>query len=203
MNQSTFFDEENRADFETKRSRSTPQVRFPLTAHREAITQAARLRQRTNEKTGAKNKKVSANSDIHIHLQGVIGEAAVAAWAEAFLPGVFDHWLANAVKRRPQTQKPDVWAFHVRACDWGRRLLVKPGDVPDGPYVSTWVNVDTFEAAVNGWLHGSACKVERYWRAELPRPAFLVPVEDLKSLEELEAISRDVREKQLAERTAK
>jgi hypothetical protein len=114
-----------------------------------------------------------------MHIMGAIGEAAVAQhygieWKPMEFGGV------------------DVGRFEVRATDYKLgRLVLHPGDRADCPYILARLNKLPVVVLV-GWMLGRDGMAAEWWgecNPERPnkRPAFWVPNDRLRDMEELKA----------------
>lgn len=109
-----------------------------------------------------------------LDIRGAVGEACVAKYL-----GVF--WLGVGV-----FGGDDVGEYQVRSTAFSRGdLRLHPKDHDDRPYISVYVCEGV--GIIHGWLYGREGKQERYWRDPTGknRPAFFVPADELRSMEEL------------------
>jgi len=104
---------------------------------------------------------------------GACGEMAVAA-----LKNRYWHAIASRVEGIPG----DAGNYEVRATKRSNgHLILRPQEEPDKRFylVTGDLAVNPPVLTIRGSKLASEAKVERYWRTDIPKPAFMVPQADL------------------------
>lgn len=144
-------------------------------------TQIANLRNQSQRQAGRTDGLVKGSS-LGRDLQGAQSELAVSKilnlpWDGKFLPiSIWDQW---------KHEGNDVGKLEIRSTDRDNgRLILHPGDKDLSPYLLVLSNNHpTYQLA--GWTFGKDGKQSKYWRENVPRPCFMVPQSDLRSVKEL------------------
>ena len=110
-----------------------------------------------------------------IHCDGACGEAAVAKAFGLYWDGSIGDFGATDVGEYQVRTNPNEWGdliLHERDNDADPYILVLSHGSPD--------------FNLRGWIYGSEGKLSEYWRDGSPgRPAFFVPQDKLRPIEEL------------------
>jgi hypothetical protein len=108
-------------------------------------------------------------------IEGALGEIVVAK--------AFDrYWLAAESYARATG---DVARLQVRSTSReGGGLIVHPDDADDAVFILVIVGRPP-RFRVPGWLPGDEAKLDRWWRDDIPVPAFLIPQNELRPIDEL------------------
>jgi hypothetical protein len=107
-------------------------------------------------------------------IDGALGEVAVAKAMGAY-------WYGAETYARA---KGDAARLQVRSTQReGGSLIVHPDDPDDAVFVLVVGRPPRFR--IPGWLAGGEAKQERWWRTDIPTPAYLVPQAALRSIDEL------------------
>lgn len=128
-----------------------------------------------------------ADNDIsgggeRIHKIGACGELAVSlATGWAWDGKLFDRSAWEAWR---DADGGDVRGLEVKTAISGTSLILQPRNSTHAVYVCVRY-VGGREYEILGWIHGREAKVAKYWRADVPRPAFFVPPRVLRPLCEL------------------
>lgn len=101
------------------------------------------------------------------HIEGALGEYAAAKHLNVC-------WTPSIGKL--DTAVGDVAGYQVRSTTrQNGSLIVHPADNDDHVFILVTLNLTKPEARVVGHITGRAAKHDRYWRADLNRPAFFIP----------------------------
>jgi hypothetical protein len=138
-------------------------------------------RQGTNEAQGLRGRNGGAwkgSKALDIHLLGAAGEVAVASYL-----GLKEHLFKEKEARRGSDDLPggiDVKTRSKAAYD----LIVQRNESPDKKFVL--VTVENQQTLIHGWCYGHEALQEQYWADPARgRPAYFVPKEALRSIDEL------------------
>jgi hypothetical protein len=122
-------------------------------------------------KRGGKHEwGMSEENAWHAHIEGVLGELALAKWQ-----GVYWSLTTFAKRNDGDVGKDEVRTTHHE----NGRLIMHPEDSDDRKY---WLVTGSMgEYQIRGWLYGRDGKQERWWAdpAKNRRPAYWVPQEEL------------------------
>lgn len=150
------------------------------------VLQAAQvgvMRQVQNLKAGTQDRHgASLDRGWQLHIEGAIGELAVAKYRDRFWSGALGNWKADDVGR---------WQVRSRNRPPGQEvgdLTVHPSDPDDRPFVfvTGWPPAYT----LHGFIMGRDAKKDEWWRDPAKgRPAFFVPTSALRDLSELKEAS--------------
>ena len=131
-------------------------------------------RQSAAARQGRRNDAARPDADWQCHIEGALGELAVAKAL-----GVF--WAPNI---GGYDYAGDVAGYHVRATvNPTGALIIHPKDPGEAPFVL--VTGEPPYLHVRGWFYARDAKQTRYWRTTdnrgrpLPLPAYFVPAGDL------------------------
>jgi hypothetical protein len=138
-------------------------------------------RQGVNEAQGLRGRNGGAwkgSKALDIHLLGAAGEVAVASHL-----GLKEHLFKEKEARRGSDDLPggiDVKTRSKAAYD----LIVQRNESPDKKFVL--VTVENQQTLIHGWCYGHEALQEQYWADPARgRPAYFVPKEALRSIDEL------------------
>jgi len=138
-------------------------------------------RQQVNEARGLRGRNGGAwkgSKALDIHLLGAAGEVAVASYL-----GLKEHLFKEKDARRGSDDLPggiDVKTRSKAAYD----LIVQRNESPDKKFVL--VTVENQQTLIHGWCYGHEALQEQYWADPARgRPAYFVPKEALRSIDEL------------------
>jgi hypothetical protein len=138
-------------------------------------------RQQVNEAQGLRGRNGGAwkgSKALDIHLLGAAGEVAVASYL-----GLKEHLFKEKEARRGSDDLPpgiDVKTRSKAAYD----LIVQRNESPDKKFVL--VTVENQQTLIHGWCYGHEALQEQYWADPARgRPAYFVPKEALRSIDEL------------------
>ena len=138
-------------------------------------------RQQVNEARGLRGRNGGAwkgSKALDIHLLGAAGEVAVASYL-----GLQEHLFKEKEARRGSDDLPggiDVKTRSKAAYD----LIVQRNESPDKKFVL--VTVENQQTLIHGWCYGHEALQEQYWADPARgRPAYFVPKEALRSIDEL------------------
>lgn len=126
------------------------------------------LRQASNLLHGRKDAHGFEGDGWKTHIEGAVGEFAVAKALGLFWPGV------------GRLRAPDVGELQVRSTPHpGGRLVIHPGDKDGDAYVL--VRGELLRYEVVGWLRAGEGKLDRHWRDPTgkSRSAYFVPAAEL------------------------
>lgn len=147
----------------------------------EQATQVANLRNKSQRTAGRPDGLVKGSS-LGRDVQGALGELAVSKalnlpWDGKFLPiPAWDKWKHKG---------NDVGKIEIRSTDRENgRLILHQSDKDWSPYLLVLSNAHP-EYQLVGWIYGEEGKDAKYWRDNVPRPCFMVPQSDLRSIESL------------------
>lgn len=148
------------------------------------MAQAAIVAQQRNSSqrdAGRKDGLVKGNS-LNRDLEGALAELAVSKafnlpWTGRFYPiQTWDKW---------KHEGNDVGKLEIRSTDRSNgRLICHPNDKDDSPYLLVLSHDSPFFHLV-GWVFGKDAKNSLYWRTNVPKPCYMVPQENLKSISSL------------------
>jgi hypothetical protein len=146
-----------------------------------AVINAAWLRIVTSAKQGLNHATTYERSllkRLEEEVTGAAGELAVGKWSGSFfVPSV------NTYHRVPDCLE-DVEVRSTRLAKGC--LIVRDNDADDRRYVLAIVDGDTIRLA--GWMHGRDAKCDEWFQnPHERRPAWFVPQEKLRPMEELQA----------------
>jgi hypothetical protein len=138
-------------------------------------------RQQVNEAQGLRGRNGGAwqgSKALDIHLLGAAGEVAVASYL-----GLKEHLFKEKEARRGSDDLPgsiDVKTRSKAAYD----LIVQRNESPNKKFVL--VTVENQQTLIHGWCYGHEALQEQYWADPARgRPAYFVPKEALRSIDEL------------------
>lgn len=138
-------------------------------------------RQGVNEARGLRGRNGGAwkgSKALDIHLLGAAGEVAVASYL-----GLKEHLFKETEAKRGSDDLPggiDVKTRSKAAYD----LIVQRNENPDKKFVL--VTVENQQTLIHGWCYGHEAAKEKYWADPARgRPAYFVPKEALRSIDEL------------------
>ncbi|HLG28179.1 MAG TPA: hypothetical protein VI423_10375 [Paenisporosarcina sp.] len=98
-------------------------------------------------------------------------------WSGSWLPiSTWDKWKHKG---------NDVGKLEIRSTDRpDGRLILHPTDKDLSPYLLVLSTAHP-EYQLVGWIYGEEGKDPKYWRDNVPRPCFMVPQEQLRSIDSL------------------
>lgn len=137
-------------------------------------------RQGFNESKGLRGRNGGAwkgNKALDIHLLGAAGEMAVASYL-----GLKDHLYKETEARRGSDDLPgiDVKTRSKHQYD----LIVQKNENVRKKFVL--VTIENQKTLIHGWCYGEEAMEEKYWADPARgRPAYFVPKEKLRSMDEL------------------
>lgn len=144
-------------------------------------TEVAEMRNKSQREAKRRDGLVKGSS-MGRDLQGALAELAVSRalnlpWDGKWLPiSIWDTW---------KIEGNDVGKLEIRSTDRiDGRLILHPSDKDFSPYVLVTSTVDHNYKLV-GWVYGKDGKADKYWRDNVPRPCYMVPQVNLKSIDEL------------------
>jgi len=137
----------------------------------------ATLRQNDNVKKGKKDADGFRGDPLRLHFIGLLGECA----AHTVLGGDWNDFTDSEIERK----KGDVGKYEVRTTEYSSGgLLIKPRDVDDRIYVCVRrVNKKEYKFEIAGWMKGKEAKQERFWKAYVRKPCYIVPAYKLNDIE--------------------
>lgn len=155
-----------------------------VTLNEKDISLANDVAELRNKSQRAANRKdgLVKGSSLGRDLQGTLAELAVSRalslpWDGKWLPiSTWDTW---------KLEGNDVGKLEVRSTDRANgRLILHPSDKDFSPYLLvTSENHPNYKLV--GWVYGKDGKLDRYWRENVPRPCYMVPQENLRSIDDL------------------
>lgn len=137
-------------------------------------------RQSVNEAKGLRGRNGGAwrgSNALDIHLLGAAGEVAVASHL-----GLREHLFKETEARRGSDDLPgiDVKTRSKHKYD----LIVQKSEDPGKKFVL--VTIENKQTLIHGWCYGQEAMIPRFWADPARgRPAFFVPKENLRSMEDL------------------
>lgn len=144
-------------------------------------TAVANLRNKSQRDAKRRDGLVKGSS-LGRDLQGALAELAAAKalnlpWDGKWLPvSVWDTWKIHG---------NDVGKLEIRSTErFDGRLILHPTDKDFSPYLLITSEAHPTYHLV-GWIYGIDGKIEKYWRDNVPRPCYMVPQNDLKSIDDL------------------
>jgi hypothetical protein len=148
---------------------------------RKQAMEEGRRRQSVNEAKGLRGRNRGAwrgDKALEIHLLGAAGEMAVAAHL-----GMKDHLYKENEAKRGSDDLPgiDIKTRSKHCYD----LIVQKNEDPRKKFVL--VTIEKQKTLIHGWCYGEEAMQEQYWADPARgRPAFFVPKEKLRPIEELQ-----------------
>jgi len=126
------------------------------------------LRQGRTVDTGRIHKYGLVGVHLDIEMESICAEFAVAKYLNQYPTAICGVGSSDVGEN-----------IEVRWTQNKCLLVHKPeeGDNPDDIFVMVTGSDGGYE--IKGWLQGYACQQERYWRTDIRKPAYLVPVPDL------------------------
>ena len=144
-------------------------------------TEVANMRNKSQREAKRKDGLVKGSS-LGRDMQGTLAELAVSRalnlpWDGKWLPiAIWDSW---------KLEGNDVGKLEIRSTDRSDgRLILHPSDKDFSPYVLVTSDAHPSYKLV-GWVYGIDGKNEKYWRDNVPRPCYMVPQTNLKSIDSL------------------
>lgn len=168
-----------------------------ITLNEKDVTLATEVAEmRNNSQRNAKRRDgLVKGSSVGRDLQGALAELAVSRalnlhWDGKFLPiKIWDTW---------KIEGNDVGKLEVRSTERSNgRLILHPKDKDFSPYilVLSYTSGPPFVTTDNelcepvyklaGWVYGIDGKKDKYWRDNVPKPCYMVPQSDLKTMDSL------------------
>lgn len=148
---------------------------------RRIAMEEGKRRQSVNEAKGLRGRNGGAwrgDKALEIHLLGAAGEMAVASYL-----GLKDHLYKEAEAKHGSADLPgniDVKTRSKLAYD----LIVQKNEDPQKKFVL--VTIEKQQTLIHGWCYGEEAMQEKYWADPARgRPAYFVPKENLKPMQEL------------------
>lgn len=109
-----------------------------------------------------------------MHIEGAHGEQGTAKMLNVYWDPVVEHQL--------YALPGDVGVYQVRTTTRPRGcLIIHREDSDQARFYLVVLNLPEF--TVVGWALGADCKRPRFWRDDVPDPAFFVPQDELRSPE--------------------
>ena len=148
---------------------------------RKQAMEEGQRRQAVNEAKGLRGRNRGAwrgDKALEIHLLGAAGEMAVAAHL-----GMKDHLFKENEAKRGSDDLPgiDIKTRSKHCYD----LIVQKNEDPRKKFVL--VTIEKQKTLIHGWCYGEEAMQEQYWADPARgRPAFFVPKEKLRPIEELQ-----------------
>ena len=148
---------------------------------RKQAMEEGQRRQAVNEAKGLRGRNKGAwrgDKALEIHLLGAAGEMAVAAHL-----GMKDHLFKENEAKRGSDDLPgiDIKTRSKHCYD----LIVQKNEDPRKKFVL--VTIEKQKTLIHGWCYGEEAMQEQYWADPARgRPAFFVPKEKLRPIEELQ-----------------
>ena len=148
---------------------------------RKQAMEEGQRRQAVNEAKGLRGRNKGAwrgDKALEIHLLGAAGEMAVAAHL-----GMKDHLFKESEAKRGSDDLPgiDIKTRSKHCYD----LIVQKNEDPRKKFVL--VTIEKQKTLIHGWCYGEEAMQEQYWADPARgRPAFFVPKEKLRPIEELQ-----------------
>lgn len=148
---------------------------------RKQAMEEGQRRQAVNESKGLRGRNRGAwrgDKALEIHLLGAAGEMAVAAHL-----GMKDHLYKEGEAKRGSDDLPgiDIKTRSKHCYD----LIVQKNEDPRKKFVL--VTIENQKTLIHGWCYGEEAMQEQYWADPARgRPAFFVPKEKLRPIEELQ-----------------
>ena len=148
---------------------------------RKQAMEEGQRRQAVNEAKGLRGRNRGAwrgDKALEIHLLGAAGEMAVAAHL-----GMKDHLFKESEAKRGSDDLPgiDIKTRSKHCYD----LIVQKNEDPRKKFVL--VTIEKQKTLIHGWCYGEEAMQEQYWADPARgRPAFFVPKEKLRPIEELQ-----------------
>jgi hypothetical protein len=144
-------------------------------------TEVASMRNKSQREANRPDGLVKGSS-LGRDQQGALAELAVSRalnlpWDGKFMPvSVWDTW---------KLEGNDVGKLEIRSTDRiDGRLILHPSDKDYSPYLLVVAaSISTYKLV--GWILGKEGKQDCYWRDNVPRPCYMVPQNDLHSMEML------------------
>ena len=148
---------------------------------RKQAMEEGQRRQAVNEAKGLRGRNRGAwrgDKALEIHLLGAAGEMAVAAHL-----GMKDHlFKENEAKRGSDDLRGTDKKIKSKHC---YDLIVQKNEDPRKKFVL--VTIEKQKTLIHGWCYGEEAMQEQYWADPARgRPAFFVPKEKLRPIEELQ-----------------
>lgn len=148
---------------------------------RKQAMEEGQRRQAVNEAKGLRGRNRGAwrgDKALEIHLLGAAGEMAVAAHL-----GMKDHLYKESEAKRGSDDLPgiDIKTRSKHCYD----LIVQKNEDPRKKFVL--VTIEKQKTLIHGWCYGEEAMQAQYWADPAKgRPAFFVPKEKLRPIEELQ-----------------
>lgn len=144
-------------------------------------TEVAGMRNRSQRDAKRRDGLVKGSS-IGRDMQGALAELAVARalnlpWDGKWLPiPIWDTW---------KHEGNDVGKLEIRSTErFDGRLILHPNDKDFSPYVLVTSDSHPTYRLV-GWVYGMDGKENKYWRENVPKPCYMVPQDNLRSIDSL------------------
>lgn len=129
------------------------------TRHEEALNQ------------GKKDSHGFKGNPLNIHIQGAIGETAVAKYLNIYWGGLVNTFKVGG----------DVGKYQVRTSK-NNYLLIRPNNKDDDIYIAV-KSINVTEHILLGWMTGKEAKQEKWKKSPNNRPpAYFVPDSSLNSM---------------------
>lgn len=147
---------------------------------RQAAMEEGQRRQRVNEEKGLRGRNKGprfGQKALEVHLLGAAGEMAVAS-----LLGLKHELYKETEARRGSDDLPgiDVKTRSRHSYD----LIVQKNEDPQRRFVL--VTIEKHQTLIHGWCYGVEAMKEDYWADYAGgRPAYFVPKEKLRAMEEM------------------
>lgn len=142
------------------------------------LRQVNALRKRVNDPDAHHRDPMEA------HVSGAISEWAVCkALGVPWDPVIGPKWFSRSIQ--PGDVRVGGHAIEIRSTSLENGCLIAHDYSFDD---RAYVLVLTARAPVYelvGWMLGSDCKQQRFWRDKVPRPAYFIPQRELRPIEEL------------------
>lgn len=144
-------------------------------------TEVANMRNKSQRDAKRRDGLVKGSS-LGRDLQGALAELAVSRaldlpWDGKWLPvPEWDTW---------KLEGNDVGKLEIRSTErFDGRLILHPSDKDYSPYVLVTSDAHPTYRLV-GWVYGREGKEDKYWRDNVPRPCYMVPQSNLRTIDSL------------------
>lgn len=105
-------------------------------------------------------------------------EGCIAEWVASRI--IDSHWYGKG-----QMRGEDVGGYQVRSTAYENGcLILHEEDKDDAPYILLIGKAQVWKGAM-GWMYGRDGKDKKYWRSDVRKPAFFVPVKALQPMDTL------------------
>ena len=157
---------------------------FTIKLSEQDLEFAAQIAQQRNasQRAAGRPDGLVKGSSIGRDVQGAQAELAVSKILNLPWDGT---WLPIAVWDKWKHEGTDVSGLEIRSTTLATgRLILHHSDKDHAPYVLV-ISSPASEFQLMGWCYGIDGKQAKYWRTNVPRPCYMVPQSELKTVDSL------------------